>query len=150
MFAVLENDTKKYQTSKILLTPNEWNKILIACKNRSQMDLRPIHFATNILDPSYKGKNLTPDQLSKGRAMIFKLAKKFNLENDKLAVELIQYNSNKGIWAEQFIQSSINLVSPLDWWTGTCSGALLCRIAKALFELPCSSAATKRSFSTYG
>ena len=38
----------------------------------------------------------------------------------------------------------------MKWWKGACQTSSLSKIAVAILQLPCTSAATERSFSTYG
>ena len=114
------------------------------------MVLTPLHFAANILDPKFRGKNLEPSQVAQGSEMIAKLSCKFNVSKDKVLIELVNYNNEAGFWSSDYVKHSACLVSPLDWWRGSCGSTALSKIAVAVLGLPCTSAATERSFSTYG
>ena len=64
-------------------------------------------------------------------------------------LDFMDYNSENGIWGKDYVKQSLKLVSPIDWWKGNFPNTLLCKIALVVLNLPCSTAATERSFKTY-
>lgn len=83
-------------TSLSLLPRSEAEFIVTCCQNRTKMALAPVHFASNMLDPNFKGRNLSPAQLSKGHEIIYKMAEKLKIDQNQLTVELVEFNAGTG------------------------------------------------------
>lgn len=101
--------------------------------------LHPIHYAANILNPEYRGEILSQEAYVEGQALVSKLSSKLGISEDTILVDLANYNSNKGIWSENYVKKSISLMSPINWWHGVCKRAALSKIACAILSLPCMS-----------
>lgn len=61
----------------------------------------------------------------------------------------MEYNGETSIYGKDFVKLSSTPVKPIDWWKGALNGSPLSKIAIAILSLPCTSAATERSFNTY-
>ena len=48
------------------LTPDKENNVLSICERRSSDMMHPVHYASNILDPEFQGKNLNSEQKIQG------------------------------------------------------------------------------------
>ncbi|KAL4091842.1 hypothetical protein QTP88_026458 [Uroleucon formosanum] len=96
------------------------------------MTIHPIHYAANVLDPKYQGKDLPQGCDIEGIVYIQKVAHKLltSIEYNKIIIELAEYRSHKGLWAKDILWNNIDVTS-------------------AILSLPASSAATERSFSSY-
>lgn len=65
--------------------------------------------------------------------------------------DLANYKSkSSGYWIKNYLWESVNLMEPLVWWNGLCSFSTLSVLATSILSAPTTSAATERSFSTYG
>lgn len=143
-----ENELEK--TPLAALTAVETKQAFDALDKRSDMALRPIHYAANILDPSCRGKHLTSENHVTGCSLVYDLAKKFHLNSDQVLLELTDYDVQEGIFAQEFVQRSAEVNPARVWWKSVCKGTELAKLASQILSLPATSAATERSFSTYG
>lgn len=98
VFNKIESHLQKqlHDTSLSLLPILESINALVCCQNRSQMALTPIYYASNMLDPKFKGVNLSLSQVSEGRAMIYEIAKKLKIDANQLTVKLVEFNADTG------------------------------------------------------
>ncbi|KAF2882508.1 hypothetical protein ILUMI_23669 [Ignelater luminosus] len=135
------------------LSSSEQDKILEAVQARRKMCLKPIHFSANILDPKLKGKHLSAGEIVQGLQYIHSLARHLsNVDENKVLENLADFRSNSGFWEMQFVQdSAINTnISPVTFWKGISTEFPLRFVAEAVLTMPATSAATERSFSSYG
>ena len=110
--------------------------------------MTPSHFLANILHPMYKGKNLTPGQISIAQEML--------LESYlELVSELLGFMSDS-VKLPKALQHDLTLskIKPVVWWLCTerseTVDKTLCQLAQKLLEMPSSSAAIERIFSNFG
>ncbi|XP_046600001.1 uncharacterized protein LOC124295157 [Neodiprion lecontei] len=61
----------------------------------------------NLLDPNYKGANLTIDQEAEGYDLISKVSKKLDLDYNRVMAEYSDYVHNDGIWSKDHIKQAI-------------------------------------------
>lgn len=81
---------------------------------------------------------------------VFKAATKMqNVSEHVVLAELANYRAKEGFFQKKFLWEALNNVSPTAWWSGFCSGTELAKVAVRFLELPTSSAACERTFSTY-
>lgn len=143
---------KEVPTSPLLI--NEESYAIDAVKKRKTMCLKAIHYAANILDPRYKGKNINSSDWNTGLDYIYKLASNFNAEIqiDELFKNIAEYRSGDGFFALKFVKSSQKnpQLTPLNFWKGICTDLPLSKVAEAVLTMPPTSAATERSFSSQG
>ena len=93
---------------------------------------------------------MNANDYSAGYDAILKLSKKFdNISEEKLLIELAQYTAQNNFWSAESVKKWSVLVNAVDWWAGVYGCTTLSKIATPILNLPCSSAATERSFSTY-
>ena len=120
-------------------------------EKRSEMARRPIHFAANLLDPKRKGQNLKPNEYIGAHTVISEVASKLDLNKDTVTEELAAFVAEEGFWSMPFVRQSIEKIeNPTTWWKSVCKPTQLSKIATQILNLPCTSAATERSFSTHG
>ncbi|XP_022161007.1 uncharacterized protein LOC111027090 [Myzus persicae] len=136
-------------TSPLLL--EEQNILNEAFDKRFDMAIHPIHYAANVLDPKYQGKDLPQGCDIEGIVYIQKVAHKLltSVEYKKIIIELAEYRSHEGLWAKDILWNNIDGIEARIWWNGLCSNTSLSKVASAILSLPASSAATERSFSSY-
>ncbi|KAF2902631.1 hypothetical protein ILUMI_03553 [Ignelater luminosus] len=135
------------------LSSSEQDKILEAVQARRKMCLKPIHFFANILDPKLKGKHLSAGEIVQGLQYIHSLARHLsNVDENKVLENLADFRSNSGFWEMQFVQDSAihPNISPVTFWKGICTEFPLRFVAEAVLTMPATSAATEKSFSSYG
>lgn len=129
--------------------------ILRKFRTRKEFGLASIHLAANLLDPAAQGSNLKPIELLDAISFVCDTAKYTGLDVVKVRENLADYRDKQGIWSRQFVWEGVGLennnhVSPLLWWRclrGTCE---LAEVAIKILGAPVTSAATERTFSTFG
>ncbi|KAF2903685.1 hypothetical protein ILUMI_02480 [Ignelater luminosus] len=98
-------------------------------------------------------KHLSTGEIAQGLQYIHSLAKHLsNVDENKVLENLANFRSNSGFWEMQFVQdSAINPnISPVTFWKGICTEFPLRFVAEEVLTIPATSAATERSFSSYG
>lgn len=134
-------------------TKQEEKQLKEAVQKRRDMALQPIHFAANILDPKYNGVHLSRDEQIQGTEFIDQKIST-NALNDAHAqdilAELAEYRAKEGFFSKTYVLKSIEKVDAIVWWKGICFGSKLSRVAVDILSMPPTTAATERSFSTYG
>ena len=133
-----------------LLNREESTSILNQLKERKKLLFKPVHYAASILDPKCKGRNLSSTEYESGQIYITDLASKFGLDKNLVLIDLMEYQAGEGMWKANHIKIAAEIGKPVTWWKGMCSKSAISEIAIAVLQLPCTSAATERSFSSYG
>ena len=87
-----------------IFTYQEMQETLKNVEERKQMALTSVHYAANILDPRFKGANLNSEEFSAGSDLIHRLGTKFDIENNKVLLDLLEYNGNNGLWGKRLCQ----------------------------------------------
>ncbi|KAF2891499.1 hypothetical protein ILUMI_14674, partial [Ignelater luminosus] len=98
-------------------------------------------------------KHLSAGEIVQGLQYIDSLARHLsNVDENKVLENLADFRSNSGFWEMQFVQdSAINPnLSPVTFWKGICIECRLRFVAEAVLTMPATSAATEKSFSSYG
>ncbi|KAB7497190.1 hypothetical protein Anas_08899 [Armadillidium nasatum] len=106
-------------------------------KKRMSFCISNIHLAANLLDPRYRGKDLSPTE------NVQAFQKVYNLSREMLDVD---ENKNWQIFPERGASLSNN-VSSTAWWIGLCKHCEISKVASRILDLPAISAACERSFS---
>jgi len=133
------------------LTNQEKKEIKTAFAKRKGMAVKFIHFAANLLDPKFKGESLSSCEQIQGLEFIDKLSTIMDASLQKsILKELAEYRATEGFFAIPYVSKSACTVDPIVWWKGTCFGSNLGKLAVKILSMPASTAATERSFSTYG
>ena len=110
--------------------------------------MTPSHFLANILHPMYKGKNLTPGQISIAQEMLLE-------SYPELVSELLGLMSDS-VKLPKALQHDLTLskIKPVVWWLcierSETVDKTLFQLAQKLLEMPSSSAAIERIFSDFG
>lgn len=135
------------------ISKKEETTILQTYAERKAKALKPVHFAANLLHPQKAGKELSQDDhLSAMEFITTMVSLKANSpETEKQTLkELYEYVAHTNVFSSQYMWKNVNAVDPVTWWGGLCSKTKLKATAIGILTLPPSSAATERSFSTYG
>ncbi|XP_065658651.1 uncharacterized protein LOC136083173 [Hydra vulgaris] len=72
-----------------------------------------------------------------------------DVNEEIMMFDLANYQSKGGIFSKSFIWTAVGITQPINWWKGLCSFTELSKVASRILQLPASSAACERSFSTY-
>lgn len=149
------NDINSLLTNNLpnidFISDEEKESVLKVFKQRKNMALHPMHYAGSILDPRTQGTNLTTAEDIAGVEYIYNVTKSLMKEQcGNIMTELVQYRSHEGLWGKEFVWSvELEQLNPFTWWRGICESSSISKIVTAILSLLCSSAATKRSFSTF-
>lgn len=123
-------------------------------QKRREMTLRPIHYAGNILDPKSNGRHISKEQQIEGNQMIHnRVQYLYGTETDaatEVMTDLANYRDRNGVYAQDYVIKSMETLDARIWWRGNFFGSKLSSIASDILSMPCTSAATERSFSRYG
>lgn len=99
----------------------------------------------------YNGVHLTSDEQILGTAYTDKKSMDMCPNNSSdIMTQLAEYRCKDDFFSNSYVFKSIDKLSPIVWWKGTCYGLKLSTIAVAILEMPPTAAATERSFSTQG
>lgn len=118
---------------------------------RKMMLIKPIHLAAYLLDPKYKGMELTREEVRIANKKIQDKARfRFPDESFTVIDQLIDYNSGKGDFSEDWIIDSIQKVDPIRWWSGCFLRYELAQIAVEILSIHPTTASVERYFSKFG
>lgn len=110
--------------------------------------VQPVHKAAHLLDPNFRGGHLIEEDHQEIRAM---LKTKFPAAFEEIWKELLYYRAKSGVFASVDVWQDAALVDGKTWWLCHGGGAAsLQKVALALCEIPCSSAAAERAWSAMG
>ncbi|CAG9792169.1 unnamed protein product [Diatraea saccharalis] len=115
---------------------------------RKQNALNNLHFAAVILDPKYRGSNLSGEDYLEGCNAIMNLATT-NDESINVLQELSEYKCRNRLYGKNIIWQAANTIDPKDWWMTFFEKTLLGQIAIKILTVPATSASVERSFSTF-
>ncbi|KAI4458359.1 ribonuclease h-like superfamily [Holotrichia oblita] len=131
----------------------ENQKMCSILEKRENKLLKPVHLAAYLLEPNQRGDNLTDAENLIATEFIYETARrhpKYSSQVDLIMEALAQYKIRGTIFAKEFaISSEISMSGPV-CWTGICSSSKISRFAVDILNLPSSTAAIERTFSTYG
>lgn len=130
MFSTLESLVK----SSVALDSRDKKNAEKCVQDRKKAIIKPIMLAATILDPAAMGSHLTQEVIN----FIFDTAKKSN------------YRAKTDIFGNEFAWVSCGNISPLIWWKSFFGHTDLARLADRILTTPLTSAATERSFNTFG
>lgn len=85
-----------------------------------------------------------------GVGFIYESAKTLNLNEEDVMTQLTNYRAKEGIWEKEYFWVACGKVKPTVWWKSFFGHTALGRMAEKILTVPLSSAATERSFSTFG
>lgn len=149
-FHEIELIWQKFLNSDII-TIEEKHQLNECLKKRKQYVLKPIHFAANILDPAFNGVHLSNNEQVLGTEYIDQ--KSIDMcpnHSIDIMTQLTEYRCKEGFFSNSYVFKSVDKLSPTVWWKGTCFCLKLSVIALAILEMPPTTAATERTFSTQG
>ncbi|KAB7503277.1 hypothetical protein Anas_05970 [Armadillidium nasatum] len=135
----LGNQKEKVENTSIVtpLFKKEEADFVDIVKKRMSFCISNIHLAANLLDPRYRGKDLSPTE------NVQAFQKVYNLSREMLDVD---ENKNWQIFPVRGASLSNN-VSSTAWWIGLCKHCEISKVASRILDLPAISAACERSFS---
>lgn len=125
-------------------------KLSTTLKERFGMAIKPIHFAANLVDPRFQGKNLTPAQRVEAYKYLKMIASHLNLDEDSVIENLGLFLERSGPYAEGVIWKAAENHKPATWWSVLCSEEPLAPIATKILRLPCANIASERNWSQQG
>lgn len=133
----------------------EEKAILAKFQARKEFGVSSIHLAANLLDPAAQGSNLKPIEMLDAISFVCDTAKNTGLDVVQVRENLADYRDKQGIWSRQFVWEGVGLdeenrVNPLLWWRGLRGTCELVEVAIKILGAPVTSAATERTFSTFG
>lgn len=111
---------------------------------RSEFALKPIHFASNLLDPIYRGNKLTCSQ--KNQALDFIVTK---VKTEDVYDEIAEYLNEAGKWSPDLVKNAAGSTSAYFFWKNFAPESTIREIAQVLSHLPASTSSTERTFSIY-
>lgn len=137
--------------SKSPLLKKEEQGARVALCSRREFCLTGIHKAAHLLDPRFCGMNLSEEEIVDASEFIFNTATWMHVDPSKAMADLAEYRAKHGLWGKEFVWASAKHVLPHVWWSGVCgSRQALSVVASRILNMPASSAACERSFSSYG
>lgn len=125
-------------------------KVQKCVKERKNMMMHPIMLAAAILDPAGMGSDLSEEEAMDGVNFIFESARKFKFDEEAIMTQLTNYRAKADIWSKQFVWVSVKNVKPTVWWKSFFGHTVLGQMAEKILTCPLTSAATERSFKTFG
>lgn len=145
----------KTKTSELLrdspFNKREEEEVKKSIDHRATFCLRPIHCAANLLNPKYKGTCLTATQDVDAMEAISTIATQMQLNEATIFAELAEFRLGQGpLFSRHFVWEAAKKCIPWQWWGGICGSIELAKIGQAILQLPATSAATERTFSTFG
>lgn len=84
--------------------------------------------------------------------VIYKTAQKMpDINEASVLADVANFIAKEGPFKKAFLWNSdtIKAINPTAWWSGLCSNTELSKLAVRFLELPATSAACERSFSSY-
>lgn len=132
------------------LTKKEEKKVFEIFENRKTFCLKIIHKAANLLDPRYKGRSLSEEEVIEASEFICNFSNRYDILEKDILADLSNFRGKDGLWKQEFLWKTAKEVSPVLWWKSWCSSRPLSKVAFDILNLPSTSAACERSFSTYG
>ncbi|XP_064475765.1 uncharacterized protein LOC135389662 [Ornithodoros turicata] len=145
---IREDFDSKLESS--LLTRSEQEAASDIIRRRENFCVQPIHYAANVLDPRYEGKNLENEEPSAAFDWLSSQAKHFHLDRGIVLSNFAEYRAHRGIWSRDGLWESAKHCSPSTWWEGLCAKQPLTPLACSLLQIPPSSASCERNWSEAG
>ncbi|KAL5237672.1 hypothetical protein ACI65C_005082 [Semiaphis heraclei] len=120
-------------------------------QSRKELSVQKINLATNVLDPKYRGNNLTADENVEAATLIHRLSKIcLDTDEQKVMYDFAHYKVKEGIFSNTYVwEACVNSLEPAVWWNAYCSSTELSKLASKILSLPATSAACEKTFSTY-
>ncbi|XP_050500363.1 uncharacterized protein LOC126880510 [Diabrotica virgifera virgifera] len=151
LFKKMVNTSLENVTKSPLLSKEEADTRAIF-ENRKKFAIYSVHFVANLLDPKYRGCELSSDEMTDATEVIYKVAQKMpDVDEAAVLADVVNFIAKEGLFKKAFLwnEDTIAAISPIAWWSGLCSNTALSKLAIRFLELPATSAACERSFSSY-
>lgn len=146
MFSTLESLVK----SSVAVDSRDKKNAEKCVQDRKKAIIKPIMLAATILDPAAMGSHLTQEDFMNGINFIFDTAKKSELDEAVVMAQFANYRAKADIFGNEFAWVSCGNIDPLIWWKSLFGHTDLARLADRILTTPLTSAATERSFNTFG
>lgn len=127
------------------LTNDDKQNILSALSSREDFVMKPVHYAANILDPRFRGQNLTETETLLGENVIMDLANELGID---ITNDLMEFKARTGsVFGvhRAYIWNADMATKPLLWWKAFASSRSLGRVAEILLSLNVTIAAVERT-----
>ena len=116
-------------------------------ENRRKFCISGQHYAANLLDPRFRGRTLTEQQLVLAEDTIFEIAQKTKLSTTSVSKDLLEYrtrsgalfNSSRMIWKVGYD------TDPIKWWQCYGNTRQLNVVAVVLLSMSATTAAVERA-----
>jgi hypothetical protein len=126
----------------------EYHEVMKSLSKRKDMALKDIHYAAHILHPKFSAECLHRDEPIQGTKFIDKGTKILVLIVQLMIAELVEYHGKEGFFGKAFVLKSASMTDAAVGWTGVCYGSESTHVSGSILNMPPTSAATERRFST--
>ena len=132
-------------------TKEEEKQALAMFEKRKEFCVKDIHKAANMLDPRYCGKDIADEEHFEILQFILNMGSKLDklIDASKLEIELGNYVAKSSKFANNKLWELAKTICPNDWWKAYNKHVSLGKLAISILNLPITTAAVERSFSTY-
>jgi hypothetical protein len=103
----------------------------------------------HMLHPKYCGALLSDEEVSEVFDEIIKIARFSNCNEAECLADLAEFRSHTGLWKNNGMWEAASVIPANVWWKGFCAGKSLALVASRVLNLPASSAASERNWSTF-
>lgn len=142
-------DNLLYNSCEDFCSLSDLRKMEKCFQYRFEMSIKPIHFAANLLDPRFQGRNLNDTQRMQAYDYILKLAQHLQIKDDEgsLLANIGDFRDHTGFFSHEILWTAALTYKPTAWWKGLCGEQIAAPIAARILQLPCSGASAERNWS---
>jgi len=109
-----------------------------------------VHFAANLLDPRFQGRNLDSTEIHSAMDFINQQSIHLGLDKASVIADLAAYRTKSGFYSRDYLWDSANSVKPEVWWGGLCASQPLQPMASRFLSVPPTSGGCERDWSIQG
>lgn len=142
---------KYLDVTKCSMLRKEQATLKSVMEKRKLKSLSCVHFAAHLLEPSQRSNGLTNEEELVATEFIFNVANKhpkYSQQAVNIIRDLAAYKTRKELFGKEFVMKTETTMEADLWWSGICTTSELSELAVDILNLPVSTAATERSFST--
>jgi hypothetical protein len=140
---------------KDFISREDMEQVLNFIGSREEFSMQPVHMAANILDPRFRGRDLSDERVAMAETVILQVALKLGIADSDCLDDLADFRSRQGnVYSSESRAHMWKHASSLDlkllsWWKSYAPSRPLGRIGKILLALPSSIAAVERTNKAY-